>query len=63
MQPTPDTRDKKSPESRIVFCPVCTNRPMARKAVTPATSHVSGSVQYFCLECGHETIKPLPIEA
>jgi hypothetical protein len=63
MKPTSDSRNKDSNEARIVFCPRCTNRPMAIKSVTPATLHAMGVARYFCLECGHETIKPLPIQS
>jgi hypothetical protein len=59
MQPTSDS-NKNPTDSGIVFCQRCTNRPMAIKSVTPATLLAVGSSRYFCLECGHETIKPIP---
>jgi hypothetical protein len=62
MKPTSDS-NKNSAASRIVFCTRCTNRPMAIKTFNTPTLLAAGSVRYFCLECGDETIKPLPTQA
>ena len=48
-------------EPRIVFCPDCENQPMAIKSVAPAVLLAAGSIQYFCVKCGHETITPVPL--
>lgn len=43
----------------IVYCPVCTTRPMAIKSVKTGVISRHGSVRYICSECGFETEEPL----